>query len=228
MRRLLLSALLFAAIAAQAAPKQLTAVYHATRNGQPFANITETFRQESGHYKLESVTEGIGVYGLFGKRRLSSEGEVTAEGLRPSHFEQQQGDNAKKAVSADFDWAAKTIAMKAKGQASAAPLEDGTQDLLSFAYQFMFVPPKAEEVVLPVTTGKKLRTYHYRVAERDVVVESAAGKFKAVHLVNAKDGGGEEKELWLGAEANHIPVRIVMQDENGAKVEQVLTSLHVE
>lgn len=228
MLRLLISALLMAATAAQAAPRQLTAVYHATRNGQPFANITETFRQEGGRYKLESVTEGIGVYGLFGKRRLSSEGEVTADGLRPAHFEQQQGDNAKKAVSADFDWGAGTLAMKAKGQTSSTPLEAGTQDLLSFAYQFMFAPPKADDVVLPVTTGKKVRTYHYRVAERDVAVESAAGKFRAVHLVNARDGGGEEKELWLGAEANHIPVRIVMQDENGAKVEQVLTSLHVE
>lgn len=210
-----------------AAPQKLTAVYHVTRNGQPFADVTETFQQEGGHYKLESVTKGIGIYGLFGVRRLASEGDVTADGLRPSHFEQQQGDNAKKAVSADFDWNAKTLAMKAKGQTTTAPLEAGTQDLASYAYQFMFAPPKGDEVLLPVTTGKKQRVYHYRVAERDVVVESAAGKFKTLHLVNAKESG-EEKELWLGAEAHLIPVRIVMQDEKGAKIEQVLTSLHAQ
>jgi hypothetical protein len=213
---------------ALAAPRQVTAIYHATRNGQAFANITDNFRQEGGRYKLESITEGIGVYGLFGKRRLASEGEVTVEGLRPSHFEQQQGDSAKKAISADFDWNADTIVMKSKGQATTVALEAGTQDVLSYAYQFMFRTPQGEEVLLPVTTGKKLRTYHYRIAERDVVVDTAAGKYKALHLVNAKEGGGEEKELWLGAEANHIPVRIVMQDESGAKIEQVLTSLHVE
>jgi hypothetical protein len=210
-----------------AAPQKLTAVYHVTRNGQPFADVTETFQQESGHYKLESVTKGIGVYGLFGERRLTSEGEVTADGLRPHHFEQQQGDSAKKTISADFDWAASTLAMKAKGQITTAPLEAGTQDLASYAYQFMFASPRGEEILLPVTTGKKQKIYHYRVSERDVAVESAAGKFKAAHLVNAKDSG-EEKELWLGAEAYYLPVRIRMQDENGAKIEQVLTSLHAE
>ncbi len=207
-----------------AAPQKLTAVYHVTRNGQPFADVTETFRQEGGRYKLESVTKGIGIYGLFGERRLASDGEVIAEGLRPGHFEQQQGDNAKKAISADFDWISKTIAMKAKGQTNTAPLENGTQDLASYAWQFMFAPPKADEVVLPVTTGKKQRVYRYRVAERDAVMETPAGKFRTLHLVNAKDGG-EEKELWLGIEAHHIPVRILMQDEKGAKIEQVLTSL---
>lgn len=227
MLRILAVLLLLSVSSAFAAPQKLTAVYHVTRNGQPFADVTETFQQEGGHYKLESVTEGIGIYGLFGKRRLSSEGDVTAEGLRPSHFEQQQGDNAKKAISADFDWAAKTLAMQAKGQTTTAPLDAGMQDLASYAYQFMFVPPKGDEVVLPVTTGKKQRIYRYRVVERDIAVESAAGKFKTVHLVNAKDSG-EEKELWLGVEAHYIPVRIKMQDENGARIEQVLTSLHAE
>lgn len=219
--------LLLSASAAFAAPQKLTAVYHVTRNGQPFADVTETFQQDAGRYKLESVTEGIGIYGLLGKRRLLSEGEVTADGLRPARFEQQQGDSAKKAISADFDWAGKTLSMKAKGQTITAPLEAGTLDLASYAYQFMFVPPKGEEVLLTVTTGKKQRAYRYRVAERDAMVETAAGKFKTVHLVNARESG-EEKELWLGAEAHYIPVRIKMQDENGAKIEQVLTSLHAE
>ncbi len=210
-----------------AAPQHLVAVYHVTRNGQPFADVTETFQQSAGRYRLESVTKGIGVYGLFGERRLTSEGEVTAEGLRPIRFEQQQGDNAKKAISADFDWTAGTLSMKAKGQVNTAPLEAGTQDLASYAYQFMFVTPKGDEVVLPVTTGKKQRSYRYRITERDTTVETAAGKYKATHLVNARDGG-DEKELWLGAEAYGIPVRIKMQDENGAKIEQVLTSLHAE
>lgn len=227
MFRILAIAFLIFCQGAYAAPKHITAVYHVTRNGQPFADVTETFQQEGGRYKLESLTEGIGVYGLFGQRRLVSEGEVTAEGLRPSHFEQQQGDNAKKSVSASFDWAGKVLSMKAKGQITPEPLQPGTQDLVSFAYQFMFVPPKGDEVVLPVTTGKKQRVYRYRIAEREVKLDTAAGKFKTLHLVNAKDGG-EEKELWLGVEAHYLPVRILMQDEKGATIEQVLTSLHAD
>lgn len=227
MLRMLAIALTFIATSAFAAPQQIKAEYQATRNGQPFANVTETFTREGERYKLESITQGIGVYALFGKRRLYSEGEVTAAGLRPTHFEQQQGDQLKKTVSADFDWAAATLTMKYKGKTNNAPLETGAQDILSFAYQFMFKPPQGDEVVMPVTTGRKIRVYRYRISERDVAIDSEAGKYKAVHLVNAEQDE-DQKELWLGAEAHHIPVRITMKDENGAKIEQTLTSLHVE
>ena len=219
---------LFVATTTLAAPQQVKLVYQATRNGQPFATITETFQQQNGRYRIESVTDGIGVYGLFGKRRLVSEGEVTAQGLRPAHFELQQGDNAKKAVFADFDWEARTVAMKSKGQTTSAALEDGTQDLLSYAYQFMFRHPQGEELRVTVTTGKKLRTYVYRLGAQDVSIDTASGVCKTVHLANGAKDGEEDKELWLGVEQHYLPVRISMKDENGARIEQVLTSLHAD
>ena len=222
-----LSLLLFAGWAV-AAPKQVEMVYHATKNGQPFATVTETYKQENGRYRIESVTKGVGVYALFGERRLLSEGEVTAEGLKPTHFEVHPGDNEKKALFADFDWAANKLTMKVKGNPTTVPLEKGAQDLSSFIYQFMFSPPKGEEVKMSVTTGKKLRNYEYKVADRNVPLEVSAGKFKAIHLVNASKDADDEKELWLGAESHYLPVKLTMRDENGAKIEQTLTSLHVE
>lgn len=219
---------LFVVHAALAAPQQIKAVYHATRNGQPFATVTETFQQQNGRYRIESVTEGIGVYGLFGKRHLLSEGEITPQGLRPSHFELQQGDNPKKAVSAEFDWNAKTLSMTSKGQTSSAPLEEGTQDLLSYAYQFMFRQPQGEAIALPVTTGKKLRIYQYRVMEKDASMETAAGTFKTMHLANGAADSDDNKELWLGVDRSHVVVRISMKDEGGARIEQTLSSLHAE
>lgn len=217
----------FFAAAVQAAPMHLVAVYHATRNGQPFAHITETFHQEGGRYRLESVTEGIGVYGLFGKRRLVSAGEVTADGLRPLHFEQQQGDDARRDIKAEFDWVGGRLVITYKGKEKIETLLPGTQDIAGYAYQFMFAPPRGDEVSLPVTTGKKLRSYRYTVTARDVFVDTPAGKYRTVQLSNAGEGE-DSKQLWLGAEAHHIPVRILMQDEKGARIEQVLTSLHVE
>jgi Protein of unknown function (DUF3108) len=227
MRRLWIVLSLLLATSALAAPKNFTVVYHATRNGQPFADVTETFRQEGGRYKLESVTKGIGVYSLFGVRRLTSEGDVTPEGLRPTHFEQDQGDDPKRKITADFDWAAGTLTMVAKGKTKTVALPPGTQDLASYAYQFMFTPPQGDDVQLPVTTGRKLKTYHYRIEARDAQVETAAGTYKTLHFVNAAEGG-DEKQLWLGVDAHYIPVRIVMPDDQGGTLEQVLTSLRFE
>lgn len=221
-------ALLVLASLAQAAPQSIKAVYHVTRNGQPFADVTETYRQQDGRYTLESITDGIGIYGLFGKRRLLSEGEVTAQGLRPARFEQQQGDDAKRAVKAEFDWKAGTLSMAYKGKSKTENLPAGTQDLASFGYQFMFSPPTADGIEMPVTTGRKLRVYRYAASERDVDIETPAGKFRTLRLVNTRESSQEDKQLWLATDRHHLPVRIVMQDEKGATIEQVLTSLHVE
>lgn len=225
MLRFIVWIFLWSAALAQAAPQQVTVVYQATRKGQPFATVTETFRQQDGRYQIESVTEGIGAYALFGKRVLKSSGEVTAQGLRPLQFQQTQGGG--RAVRADFDWQTGTLTMQYKGKTKTEPLRPGTQDVLSYAYQFMFQPPRGEEVVLPVTTGRRLRDYRYRVSGRDVPVESPAGKYRTVHLTEAA-ADEDSKEFWLGSQQHHIPVRILMKDESGTVTEQTLTSLHVE
>lgn len=222
-----LSLLVFASLA-NAAPKQVDAVYGVTRNGQPFATVTESYRQENGHYRIDSVTEGLGAYALFGKRKLSSEGEVTAAGLKPHHFELHQGNSEKKTLITDFDWAANKLTMKIKGKPTVVALEKGAQDLASFPYQFMFAPPSGAQVVMPVTTGKQLNNYDYKTSEGVAALETPAGKYKTVHLVNASKDNEDQKEFWLGAEAYNLPVRITLLDETGSKIEQTLTSLHAQ
>ncbi|MDR2219285.1 MAG: DUF3108 domain-containing protein [Methylobacillus sp.] len=224
MIRWLLPALLIIVQTAYAAPKEIKAVYQYARNGQVVATVTETFTQSGGKYKVESVTEGIDAYKLLGKLRRTSEGEVTKDGLRPVRFEQQA--DLGKSVSADFDWASGQLTMKYKNKTVTAELELGTQDLASFAYQFMFKPPRGKDVFMPVTTGRKLKLYHYKITEQNTAVQTKAGKYNATHLVDA-EAGDEQREIWLSAEARYIPVRIVAVDDDGVKNEQTLTSLHV-
>ncbi len=209
--------------------KRIEANYDVVRKGQPFANVTEIYQQNAGHYQLESVTKGIGIYALFGKRVLKSEGLVSKEGLQPSHFELHQGDNEKKSLYADFDWANHTLSMKVKGETSSVPLQAGTQDLLSFVYQLMFLPLKEDTLALTLTTGKKVRTYNYQVKARNEALALESGSVNTLHIANANaENVNDEKELWLSAEHYGLPVRTVMHDETGAAIEQTLTSLHVE
>jgi len=209
-----------------APPQKVSAVYEATRDGQPFATVTETFRQEGSHYRIESLTKGVGVYALLGVRRLSSEGEVTAEGLRPRRFEQQQGD--RKPVVAEFDWEGGKLTMTNKNKVTTVDLQAGTQDLASFTYQFVFRAPEGDTVAMPVTTGKRLRDYRYQVTGRDQTFDSPLGALRVLRLNNQAADPNDEKELWLASEKHHLPARIVMRDENGAAIEQVLTGLSIE
>lgn len=209
-----------------APPDALTLTYEARRNGQLFANVTETFTQDQGRYRIESVTKGVGIYALLGERRMLSEGTVTAAGLRPLHFESHQGDSAKRALFADFDWASNVLNMKVKGKPVSTALQPGAQDLGSMVYQFMFVQPQGDLFKLPVTTGKKLKLYEYRVTGRDIPLEVPAGRYRTIHLQEARTDE-DSKELWLGVESYFLPVKLEMRDEKGVVIEQILTDLQI-
>jgi hypothetical protein len=212
-------------------PKLIQVSYAVTKNGQPFANVHEQFVVTDNAYKLESVTKGIGVYALFGERKLTSAGEVTSQGLKPDHFELHQGDSPKRALIADFDWLNNTLRMMVKGKQKEAELAPGTQDLASYAYQFMFVSAILKDAItVTLTTGKKLNQYQYKINAEQEVLDIAGTQYKTQHLVPAQldQNKSETKEIWLAAEHYYLPVRILMIDENGQKLEQTLTELHVE
>jgi hypothetical protein len=218
-----------AALSNAALPKRVQAVYEVTKNGQPFAKVHEQFIVSGTAYKIESVTKGVGVYALFGERVLTSSGEITAQGLKPSHFELRQGDNPKKAVQADFDWAKQNLRMTVKGKLKEAPLAAGTQDLASFAYQFMYLPkPLKADITVTLTTGKKLNQYQYRISTEPEVISNAGVQYKTQHLTPPVQDTQETKELWLAADYHYVPVKILMVDDNGQKLEQTLTELHIE
>ena len=221
-------------IAQPISPKLIQINYEVMKNGLPFATVHEKFVVTGSTYKVESITKGIGIYALFGERKLTSAGEVTSTGLKPTHFELHQGENLKKAIFADFDWLKNTLHMQVKGNQSDVELLMGTQDLASYPYQFMFLPqPIKASLTVTLTTGKKLNQYHYKVSEDQEVISSSGSEFKTLHLIpsaqlDPSKPQKETKELWLASEHYYLPVRITMTDETGEKIEQTLTELHVE
>ena len=219
-----------------ARPKNIHLVYEVIRNGQAFATITESYKQSGNEYHIVSITKGIGVYALLGERTLTSDGTVTAEGLKPAHFELHQGDNVKKWLSTDFDWANNRLNMTIKGSVKTVPLLAGTQDLASFPYHFMSMPldkiltekKSQADVTLNVTTGKKVNIYVYKTIAQDTVLELAAGKFKTLQLTSAKDNATDDnKQIWLATDKYYLILRTTTHDENGV-IEQSLKSLQFE
>lgn len=220
--------LLFTSIAF-AQPKSIQLEYEVSRNGKAFGTVKESYTQEGAKYHIISTTKGEGLYALLGERVLTSSGDVTANGLKPAKFQLKRGDNKRKSLAADFDWAGQTLNMLVKGEKRTAKLVAGTQDLASYAYQFMFAPPKGEQVKLSLTTGKKLKLYTYNI--KPGVALSAAGKsYKTMHLVNAKVDGKKKKELWLAkVKADYvIPVKYLVIDKHGDKLEQTLTKISIQ
>lgn len=210
-----------------AQPKSIQLEYNITRNGKDFAKVTESFTQADGKYHILSTTKGVGLYALFGERVLKSEGEITAEGLKPSRFELKRGDNKRKSLAADFDWVSNKLNMLVKGKARITTLVPGTQDLASYVYQFMYTQP-TEDIKLSLTTGKKLKQYTYKVVANDVEINAGDVEYKTLHLARVQSSKKKgKKELWLATSDHYIPIRYLVVEKNGTELVQTLTKISV-
>lgn len=209
-------------------PKKIQLEYDVKRNGKLFARVKESFSQDGKQYRVDSITKGVGVYALFGARKLSSVGEITKDGLKPTHFELRQGNSASKTLLADFDWATNTLTTQVKGETKTEVLETGTQDLSSYVYQFMYNPPASDEIKVALTTGKKLNHYQYKVVNRSFKLKAAKISYNTLHIANEPALGDDKKQLWLAEDQYYLPIRYSIVDENNVNLEQTLTKLHVE
>lgn len=180
---------------------------------------------QDGVYTLSSVTEAKGLASLFiaGKLTQTSEGKVTSKGLQPESFVYQFGDRADKTQRASFDWQAGKLSMATSKRTDQVDLPEGTQDLLSFMYQFMFIPP-LDQMQLTVTNGKKLRNYSYQF-EGEETLQTGIGALRTNHIVKGGGDSEEKTELWLAIDYRNIPVKIRNTDKDGSVFEQIVTRL---
>ncbi len=178
-------------------------------------------------YRLKSLIQAKGLLALFMPDLLqTSEGFLTSLGLQPQHYLYQFGDKKNKTFSADFDWESRKLQLRSEKGVSKVELLDGTQDLLSFMYQFMFVPP-LENMHLSITNGKKLVAYDYGF-EGEEIITTKLGNLSTIHLIRRTDEGDEKTELWLALDYQYVPVKIRKTEKDGRVYELLVTSLKTE
>lgn len=178
-------------------------------------------------YHLESLMQARGLVALFIPDLVqTSDGKISAVGLQPQHYLYQFGDKKNKTFSADFDWQANILSLHSASEDKDLALVEGAQDLLSFMYQFMFVPP-LQNMQLAITNGKKLGIYDYSF-EGEESIPTKMGKLNTIHLMRQTDEGDEKTELWLAVDYQHVPVKIRKTEKKGKVYELLVTSLKTE
>jgi hypothetical protein len=182
-------------------------------------------QRPDGTYTLSNVAEAKGLMSLFlsGQLVQTSAGKVTTSGLQPAQYVYQFGDKADKTQRATFDWQAGKVTLENSKRAVSVALPDGTQDLLSFMFQFMFEPP-LDEMQLWITNGKKLRSYAYSFEGEDQLL-TKIGNLRTMHIGRSTGDGDEKTELWLAVDFHYLPVKIRQTEKDGSVIEQIVTSL---
>jgi hypothetical protein len=210
-------------------PKLVKATYNGFMNGMSIGTITEQFESDGAGYRITSDTRPMGLAALVHRQplRVSSAGQVARDGLRPTQFEARRTANDPPQVSAEFDWSQGQLLLKHDGKTESFTLPPGTQDRLSVMYQFMYLSPeRLRQLDFPMTNGRKLDRYRYR-ATPDVEIDTGLGRLKTVHLAKQREPGDTTTEVWLSPQHHYVPVRLLIIERDGVRLEQVIQSLDV-
>lgn len=198
-------------------------VHYVVTYGEGSFVIGETvhdWRVDGDRYSIRSVATPRGLAALRGKTRAqSSEGEITANGLRPSEFRDQR--EGREAEAATFDWAQARISFS--GGRGEARLNEGTQDMISVFYQLAWQAPRADMEVAVATAGRLGRWKFEWVGEENI--DAAGATLSTLHLRTRADG--DVTEVWLAPAHGGLPVKIRHVDRKGDTFEQTADTLEI-
>ena len=211
------------------APQSAAVSYEVYRNGWRVAVVSETFEAKDGAYRIVSESRAVGLLALVEKHtlRFVSSGALTPSGLRPQHFEGKRGDADSRQVRADFDWPAAQLTIVHDGRTETFALPVATQDRISSMYQFMFLSREGlQRLEFPMTNGRKLDHYVYTV-QPGGDLDTRLGRMATLHLVKQHRADENVAEIWLAPQYRFLPVKLLIQEEDGTRYEQVITSLEL-
>jgi len=223
------AACLFAGASIAQPPQRVSLTYDVSYNGMVAAELTEVLEHDGKHFSLSSEGRGKGIGALFYRNAAKRfcRGEITSDGLRPLEYRDQRGD--KPPATARFDWVRKTLTQEHEGRNEIASITPTMQDRLSFLYNFAFQQARelkpGKEIRVTVADGKGLTQMQYNVAGNEVL-KTPAGEMETVHLVKQREGAEDKgTEIWIASSRNFLPVRVLVIEKDGVRIDQVLTRI---
>ena len=213
--------LALACLSANAAPARAEIAWEVSRNGTAIAEALDAFEQDGKTYRITSTWKGRGMLRLAGEARRESRGTIVAGGLRPREFEDQR--SGRDADRASFNWDSNSVTWQYKGPAQSAPIPGNACDRLSQFYGFVFRAPEGGSMQFNVVDGRGIHAQAYKVGGREIL-KIPAGEFDTIKLIKARDGPDDRStEVWLAVRQHHLPVRVLVIEKDGTRVDQVAT-----
>jgi hypothetical protein len=172
-------------------------------------------------YRLKSLTETTGLAAAFKPVQVlqSSQGEITADGLRPREFRHERSGSID---TANFDWTRRVVRYASREDSIVA----GTQDMLSMYYQLVLLAPQSGVIEMPIATGRKLEIFRLEVLGEETLT-LPGGERRALHVRTRTSN--DTIELWLrtgvDAAARGLPLKIRFIDRRGDIYDQIADDL---
>ncbi len=180
------------------------------------------WQHDDKHYDARMVASVF----LLGSRTLSSQGEVTADGLAPTRF----ADKSRSEHAAHFQPDKGKITFSAN--TPDAPWQRGAQDRLSVFFQLAGMLAGEPERLPPgthiavYTAGARSADVWTFVVDGNDDLKLPAGDIAAIKLTRpSRLDYDQTVELWFAPALSYWPVRIKVTQRNGDFVDQQLASV---
>jgi hypothetical protein len=206
---------------------QLTGNFRGPVEGQ--ASV-EWLRSGGRYQVLLDISVGPSFAPLV-SRRLSSDGELTADGLRPRRYDEETKVALRepRRLSIFFD----DESVRLPG-GKVLPLPPGVQDTASqfvqLTWMFTTRPELLEtgrSVEIPLALPRYLDRWLYEVLERETL-DTPVGPIETVHVKPRRDprpGVELTAEVWVAPSLQYLPVRIVIRQDADTWVDLRVTRL---
>ena len=162
-------------------------------------------------------------------RNITSEGELTANGLAPRRFTGEQ----KVLFRSPRRWqlrfgADKLVLADGKEVPMMAGAQDEASQFVQLTWLFTTQPERLKvgrSVEMPLAISRKLERWTYDVVAEETLPFSF-GPVTAFHLKprSAASGGDLTPEIWIAPSLQYLPVRILIRDDKGNWIDLSLES----
>jgi len=209
-------------------PSRIQTSYTIFKAGLRIGQIEETYQQDNGRYTLVSITQAVGIFAWFKSGRIivRSSGLIDDSGLKPLSFSAVHEDSINDGRYAILDWDNKKLFLMHQTDQKELELPDNTQDRLSAMYQFMFLPLKSSKLAFSMINGGYLLKFNFDISDGPLL-ETPAGEFSTLYIDNKSQGAKERTEIWLAKERYHLPCKMIITDDGGSKITQLLNQISV-
>ena len=153
-------------------------------------------------------------------RRVSSEGEITPAGLRPSRYDEETRVvlRAPRRVVVLLD--ADRVRLADGSEVARLPgVQDSASQFVQLTWLFTTQPALLRpgvEIEMPLALPRRMQTWTYEVLGAETLA-TLAGEVPALHVRprrEARPGGDLTAEMWVAPSLQYLPVRILIrQDE---------------
>ncbi|MFQ3217278.1 DUF3108 domain-containing protein [Paraperlucidibaca sp.] len=201
-------------------PVQVTALQRASYYGFQL-KLTQQWFMEGFRYAIINNASKFGFTAT-----LSSEGQVSPEGLHPEHYRLLLNNDLKQ--YADFDRDAGVVIHGKAGHRETAPITPDFQDMASLPYHVAVSYSGEAEKRLMVTTGSSVYEIALNIISEDQL-KLPGGVLRTIHLTGSRirsDGTRQSGyDIWLAPGLRNFPVKFRGPDSKGNILEMAVMTL---